>query len=126
MFAEPRTFVDVTSAIPAFLKTAVPALGNRAFMGAPKAAATPYTTCYRLAGTDDRAMYQIDVWGQNRTQAETVAAQVATAIEGLSRFVAGPVLLHGAVVEDVKWLPDPASNKARVVVLALFTATASS
>lgn len=123
MVAEGRVFVDVEQAVIAWLKANVPLAGNRVFAGYNSAAAQPQVVVQRIAGPDDAALVQCDVWAPYRSNAAVAAAQLASAASSLALFDSGNVRLKGAAVESIRWLPDPESDTPRYIVDITFTAS---
>ena len=126
MVAEPRTWVDVESAVRAWAREALPALDGHVFFGASNDAAMPQVVLTRIAGPDDRCVIQFDVWAETKAAAAVLAAELATAADGLARYAHENTVLHGARVESVRWQPDEESDTPRYVVDATYTASATS
>jgi hypothetical protein len=125
MVAEPRTWVDVEDAVRAWARAALPDLEGRAFFGFSNDAALPQVVLTRVAGPDDRALIQLDVWAETKAAAATTAAELCTAADALSRFTHEQTLLHGARVEHVRWQPEEESDTPRYVVEVTFAASAA-
>lgn len=126
MVAEARTWVDVEAAVREWARDVVSSVDRRVFFGFNNKVEMPQVVLFRIAGPDDRCLIQFDAWAQGKAQAATVAAELATAADELSRYVHDGVLLHGARVEGVRWQPDEESDTPRYIVEVTFTATASS
>ena len=126
MVAEPRTWVDVESAVRAWAREALPVLDGRVFFGASNDAAMPQLVLSRIAGPDDRCLVQFDAWAETKAAAAALAADLATAADALSRYAYEDTLLLGARVESVRWQPDAESDTPRYVVEVTFTASATS
>lgn len=126
MVAEARTWVDVEGAVRQWARQALPSLSGRVFFGFNGAATPtfPQLVLFRVGGPDDRCLIQFDVWGSSKAEAASTAAALATAADALSRYTHGGALLHGALVEGVRWQPDEESDQPRYVVDVMFTATA--
>lgn len=124
MVAEARTWVDIEAAVRAWARSVMTTLDGRVFFGYAVDAAKSQIVLMRIAGPDDRCLIQFDVWAEGKAQAAALAAELATAVDALGRYTHENVLLHGAVVEGVRWQPDEESNVPRYVVDATFTATA--
>jgi len=124
MVAEPRTWVDIETALRSWARAALPVLEGRVFFGAPADSALPLVTLHRIAGTDDRCLVQFDCWAALKAEAAITATAVATALDALTHAEHDGVLLHGATVEQIRWLPDEESNTPRYVVEATVVATA--
>lgn len=124
--AEPRTWVDVEAAIREWARDTVTGVNGRVFFGAAKAA-LPQIVLARLGGPDDSAFIQFDVWGSDKAEAADAAAELATAVDALDRYVSddATTILHGATVDGIRWLPDPDDDRPRYVVDATFTASAN-
>lgn len=124
--AEARTYVDVEGAIREWARATVASVSGRVFFG-PAKAALPQIVLQRLGGPDGEAFVQFDVWATDKAEADETAADLATAIDALERYVSGDgtVLLHGAAVESIRWLPDPESDRPRSIVDATFCASAA-
>lgn len=125
MVAEARTWVDVEGAVRAWARAALPGVAGRVFFGVNNAIADSQVVLYRVAGPDDDCLIQFDIWAATKAVAAGLAAALATAADGLSRYIADGVLLHGAVVESVRWQPDEESDAPRYIVEVTFTASAS-
>lgn len=126
MFAEPRTWVDVESAVRAWARSlALPGVDERVFFGASHDTTAPQIVLQRIAGRDDDCLVQFDVWAGHKAQAAAIAAALATAADVLHRFTHEGVLLHGALVERIAWRPDPESDTPRYAVDVTFVATAA-
>jgi hypothetical protein len=124
LVAEASTSVDVTAGVIAWVKAVLPAtFGTRVFSGYNSAAAQPQVVVQRIAGPDDACYIQFDVWAVGRSEAALAAAQLATMVSALARFVSGNVLLKDATVESIRWLPDPESDTPRYIVEVTFTAS---
>ncbi|MFA5517425.1 MAG: hypothetical protein WDA20_14195 [Desulfuromonadales bacterium] len=123
MVAEPRTWVDVESAVRAWLRQALPSLDGRAFFGFSNDAPLPQVVLTRITGPDDRCVVQFDCWAETKAGAAVLAADVATAIDVLARYVDGETVLHAARIEGIRWQPDIESDTPRYVVEATFTAS---
>src|ERR1051326_9081882 len=124
MVAEPRTWVDVEGAVREWARDNVDEVSRRVFFGYNEAAALPQIVLFRIGGPDDRCLIQFDVWGKPKAQAASVAAKLATAADELSRYVTEGVILHGSVVESVRWQPDEERDTRRYVGDVMSTATA--
>lgn len=122
MVAEPRKWVDVESAIQAWARAVVTGADSRVFFGADNRAAMPQIVLFRIGGPDDQALIQFDVWADTKAQAATLAAELCTVADNLSRYEHEGTLLKGAVVEGSSWQPDEESNKPRYIVQATFSA----
>ncbi|MCC6238107.1 MAG: hypothetical protein IT299_11125 [Dehalococcoidia bacterium] len=126
MVAEPRTWVDVESAVRAWAREVLPAIEDRVFFGVSNEAPMPQLVLTRISGPDDRCLIQFDVWGETKSAAAALAADLATAADALSRHTHETTLLLGARVEGVRWQPDEESDTPRYVVDVTFTASATS
>jgi hypothetical protein len=124
MFAEPRTWVDVEGAICPWARSVLPALDERVFFGVSNDAPLPQVVLTRISGPDDRCLVQFDCWGETKAASAQLAADLATAIDTLTRHVDDETVLHGARLEGVRWQPDQESDTPRYVVEATFTASA--
>lgn len=125
MVAEPRTFVDIEPALREWARDHVPSVNRRVFFGFNASAPFPQIVLFRVFGPDDRALIQWDVWAEAKAQAAEIAAELATAADAIGRYTHDGVLLHGAVVESVRWQPDDESDQPRYVVDTTVMATAS-
>lgn len=123
MFAEPRTWVDVESAVRVWARSVLPVLEERVFFGFSNDASLPQVVLTRITGPDDRCLVQFDCWAATKAEATTLAADLATAIDALARYVDDETVLHGARIEGVRWQPDQESDTPRYVVEATFTAS---
>ena len=125
MPAEAAVWVDVEGAVREWAREQALGVGERVFFGTNNATTDPQVILHRVAGTDGDCLIQFDVWAATKSAAAATAAALATAADALSRFTADGVLLHGAVVESVRWQPDEESDTPRYVVEVTFTASAS-
>lgn len=128
MIAEARPWVDVEAAAREWTRDFMPSVNRRVFFGPSNEAALPQIVLFRIAGTDDECLIQFEVWDNFKRPAIAVAMDLATQIDLLSRYVYRPtngpaVLLHGARVLDMRWLPDTEGATPRYVVEAVITAT---
>ena len=114
---ESRTAVDVEKAVRAWAR----AQGFTAFFGAT--GNLPEVVIQRVGGTDDEALVQFDCWATYKADAATLAADLATALTGLSSYDHDGIRLHDAVWLSSRWLPDPESDTPRYVVEATVYAT---
>lgn len=121
--AESHVWVDLEAAIREWARTAGLTVGGRVFFGKAKAE-LPQIVLARLGGTDGDAFIQFDVWGSTKADAADAAADLATAIDALDRYTTddGTVSLLGAVVDGVRWLPEPDTDRPRYIVDATFVA----
>lgn len=126
MIAEAKTWVDVEAAVRAWAKENIDDVGRRVFFGENDKKQYPQIVLRRISGPDDACLIQFDVWGDTKVAAMLVATKLATALDALSRYVSGGVILHGATVESERWLPDFESDKPRYILDVIFTATANS
>jgi len=126
MVAEPRTWVDVEGAVRDWTRDEVASVDRRVFFGFNIKGPVQQIVLFRIGGPDDRCLIQFDVWAADKAQAASIAAELATAADRLSHSVQGAVLLHGALVESVRWQPDEEGNQPRYVVDVMFMASASS
>lgn len=124
MVAEPRTWVDVEALVRQYLRDAVPELGRRVFFGADARAELPQAVVFRIAGPDDSALVQVDVWAATKAEAAAVATVVAGALDRAARFVHDGAVLVGASVDNIRWMPDDDSNLPRYIVESTVFATA--
>jgi hypothetical protein len=129
--AEATTFIDVEGAIREWAREAVPSVQRRVFFFANDNIDTAQIVLQRIGGPDDDCLIQFDVWAAKKGAAATLAAELATAADGLRRYIHGDVVLHGAAVEQIRWLPDqdaatPEERVApRYIVEVTFTATST-
>jgi hypothetical protein len=117
-------------------------VARRVFFGVPRNARQwPLVTVQRVGGAEDiseapvdRALVQIDVWGEidgsgNGDKAGTTA--VVNALRSLLGSVKHRTPLNatvdalGVTVAGVAWVPDPADDRPRYVVTAEVTAVSS-
>ena len=122
MVAEAATFVAVTPAVKAWA-TAVTSTST--YRGFQDSEALPQIRAARLGGPDESALFQFDVLGAGSDAVEALAALLATELEALARYVVDGVVLHGATVQDVRWAPDSTTDRPRMIVTAVLTATAA-
>lgn len=126
MVAEARTWVDIESALRSWARDAVPSVDRRVFFGVNDRAAMPQIVLFRIFGPDDRALIQFDAWGDTKSQAASVGAELCTALDALSHTVYGDVILHGSRVDAVRWQPDEESDQPRYTIDAVVMASANS
>lgn len=126
MVAEAVTFVDVEGAVRSWARDNVDSISRKAFFGYQTDAGLPQVVPIRIGGPDDEALFQFDCWASSKAVSAALAAELATEADALARYTSGEVILHGAVVESIRWLPDPESDAPRHVVDITFTATAAS
>lgn len=129
---EARTAVDVEGAVVAWCKS----LAFTAFFGTNNNGAFPQVVVQRIAGTDNDALIQFDVWAAPRRTDGSIppdgskkaaadeASRLATEITSLSSYSSGGARLHDATWLGTRWLPDPTSDRPRYIVEATFFATA--
>lgn len=122
MVAEAATFVAVTPAVKQWASAVTETSVYRGFQDSEP---LPQIRAARIGGPDEAALYQFDVLGDGATAVENLAAVLATALEALSGVVVDGVLLHGARVDDVRWAPDSTTDRPRMIVSAVVTATAA-
>ncbi len=112
-------------------------LDQRVFFRPDVGAEFPLAAVYRVGGGEDpgeapvdRAVIQIDVWGNLRNKAECFDAYQAVR-KALSKprsrtVLKTGVVAHGTIqVTDVRYLPDPEDNRPRYAITALVTATST-
>lgn len=139
------SYPDVEGALRTWLRgrAAVSALvGQRVFFGVPEKASTwPLVTVRRVGGGDDpgiapvdRALVQIDVWGDidasghgKKADATTLVNTLRAELSAVDRRTAlsASVDALGISVESVVWLPDPDNDRPRYVVTAEVTTLSS-
>lgn len=120
---QPVVWVDVEDAVRQFLRAEGLASG-RVFFGVSQQAPFPQIVLQRIEGPDDSCLIQFDVRGATKATTAQLAADLASACDALSRYTNDGVLLHGADVLSVRWLPDPDSGQPRHIVDVLFAASA--
>lgn len=131
MVAEAVVHVDVNGAVRAWARAALPSLSGRVFFAVNNAAAFPQVTIPLRLGPDDEVLIQFDCWGApkdkggSKAQAETLGAQLATALDALTTFTYNGVRLHGASKPRRRWAPDEATDQPREIVEATIFATAA-
>lgn len=121
MVAEAVVWVDVESAVRAWAREAVT---DRTFFGAAKGN-EPQIVLRRIGGPDSDCLIQFDCWASSKAAAATLAADLATAADALVRYEHDGVMLHTAVVESSRWLPD-GEDHPRYIVDVTFVATPTS
>lgn len=126
MVAEPRIWVDIEGAVRAWARQMVHAVDGRVFLSFDGTKKMPQIALFRISGPDDACVIQFDVWSQNRAQAVEVAVELETAVDAISHYSGGGVLLKDAVIEDVRWQPDERSGTPRYIVQATFCAMSAS
>lgn len=126
MVAEARTWVDIEIAVREWARENVPGAEQRVFLAANPKVLAGQIVVQRIAGPDDACLIQFDVWGGTTAFAASLATELATALDHLSRFIYQEVMLHGADVFSVRRLPDPESAAPRYIVEATITASSSS
>lgn len=117
MVAETHTAVDVEKAVRHWAR----AQGFTAFFGATDN--MPQVVIQRVGGTDEQARIQFDCWADYKAPAASLAADLASALTGLSSYDHDGVRLHGADWQATRWLPDPESDTPRYVVDAVIFTT---
>lgn len=125
MFAEPRTWVDVESAVREWLRDSVASISRRGFFGVNNSAPFPQIVLRRIGGPDDSCLVRFDVWGDTKAEAASVAADLATAADALAAYTHDGVILHGASVDQSRWLPDVDSDLPRYIVDVTFVASSA-
>lgn len=125
MVAEAREWVDVEVATREWVRDALDTLGRRAFFGYSNAAVLPQVVVQRVGGVDTACRMQFDVWNDSKATACAVALQLASALDALASYSFQGVQLKGAVVEQVRWLPDDESDAPRYIVEAVIAAYAA-
>lgn len=126
MVAEPRTWIDVEGAVRTWARATLTPLANRIFFGYSEASAQPQIVLQRIGGPDDACLIQFDVWAASKAAAAVEAAKLATALDALSRYTAfATVLLLGARVDSIRWLPDAETDSPRYIVEATIMAVSS-
>lgn len=125
MFAEPRTWVDVESAVREWVRDSVPAIARRGFFGVNNSAPFPQIVLRRIGGPDDACLIRFDVWATSKAEAASVAAELATAADALASYTHASALLHAASVDQSRWLPDVDSDQPRYVVDVTFVASSA-
>lgn len=139
------SYPDIEGALRTWLRgrAAITALvGQRVFFGVPDKAETwPLITIRRVGGGDDpgiapvdRALVQLDVWGDidasghgKKADATTLVNTLRAELSAVDRRTALTASVHalGISVESVVWLPDPDNDRPRYVVTAEVTALSS-
>lgn len=120
MVAEAYVAVDVEKAVVAWAR----AQGFVAFFGVNNGGSFPQAIIQRVAGPDSDVLIQFDVWGGTKAEAAATAANLRTALTGLSSYDHDGIRLHGVSDPSARWLPDPDSDRPRYIVEASFHATA--
>lgn len=124
MVAEAKLWGDVEGTVRSWARDTMIEVDGRVFFGANNQAPFPQIVLFRVSGPDDEVLIQFDVWAANKAQAASLAAALATAVDGVHGYTAGGVVLKAALVEGVTWQPDDESNRERYVVQATFSAWA--
>lgn len=123
---EAKTWVDVESAIREWARDANTAALRRVFFEVSDQATFPQIRVQRIAGPDTNCLVSLHCYASHKASAASLAAEVATAADALSRYTHGGVLLHGAHVEQIRPVPDPEQPaKGRYVVDVTFFATST-
>lgn len=125
MVAQAVVWVDVESAVRAWARDNVDSVNRRVFFGANNDISGAQIVLHRIGGPDESCLIQFDVWHSNKPDAAALAAELATACDGLTRYQDDDVILHGAAVESSRWLPDPESDTPRYIVDVTFVATSA-
>ena len=126
MVAEAVVWVDVESAVRAWARDVVSLAARRVFFGANNNVDGSQIVLQRIGGPDDQCLIQFDCWAADKSTAAALAAELATEADALTRFTFGDVMLHTALVESSRWLPDPESDMPRYVVDVTFAASSTS
>jgi hypothetical protein len=121
MVAEAYVAVDVEKAVRAWARS----LGFTAFFGTNNSGSFPQVVIQRVAGPDEDCLMQFDVWGGTKAEAATVAADLRSALSGLSSYDFDGIRLHAASDASARWLPDPESDRPRYIVEATVTASST-
>jgi hypothetical protein len=132
MVAQGVTWVDVEGLVRTWARSLNLADG-RVFFGVNGTlpASSTQIVVQRIGGPDEACLVQFDVWGpalsvgQARRTAASLAAELATALDAVARYVTDDAILHGALVESSRWLPDEESDRPRYIVEATVTVTAT-
>lgn len=119
-------WVDVENAVRSWARDFVLSAERRVFFGVNNNVDFPQIVLHRLGGPDSACLIQFDVWAATKATAAAAAAELASAVDALARYDTGDVLLHAAVVESSRWLPDPETDKPRYIVDVTFVASAAS
>lgn len=126
MVAQAVVWVDVESAVREWGRDNIASVDRRVLFARNEKGPLPQVIVQRIAGPDSDCLIQLDVVASSKAAAAELAAEVATAVDGLARYVTDDVILHAAAVEDSRWLPDPVSKEPRYVIDATFVASATS
>lgn len=118
MVAETHTAVDVEKAARQWARDQ----GFQAWFGAT--GRRPEVVLTRVGGTDEQARIQFDCWSDTKAGAATLAADLATALTGLTGYDHDGIRLHGASWEGTRWLPDDVSDTPRYILDAIIFTTA--
>lgn len=121
MVAEPVIWVDVEAAVRSWARAAVT---ERTFFGTNDKV-VDQLVLRRIGGPDSECLIQFDCWAATKAAAAALAASLATEADAIARYETGGVMLHAAVVESSRWLPDPENDRPRYVVDVTFMASAS-
>lgn len=133
-------FADTETVIKTFLlgATVAPLLkrttdgGYSIYNAMPPAAPVPALIAFQVTGGPEpdadlpvqRVTIQFDCWGKTRQQAGDIARTLLADLEWLARTggkVIGGVYLGSAVIQNMRWLPEPDSDTPRYIVDALIT-----
>jgi len=107
--------------------------GVSIFLSMPKGSPIPSLIINRIGGgprarkdiPESVVRYTYSCWGNTRDEASTIARTLIAELENLARtrvdVNALGVQLYAAEVMNVRWLPDPDSDRPRVIVDAMVT-----
>jgi hypothetical protein len=125
MVAQPVVWVDVESAVRAWARDAVTSASRRVFFGRNNDLTGNQVVLHRVGGSDDRCLIQFDCWSSTKAGSASLAAELATEADALTRYEDDGVILHAAAVDAVRWLPDFESDSPRHIVDVTFVASAA-
>lgn len=119
-------FPNVEAIVGEVLRDAnISGLSTRVYSGVPKTPTYPLITVKRIGGVPverhrlDRARIQIDVWGENKGQALTIASTARSVLIGIEgQSFTDPVVGTVTAVDDdlgLTWLPDPVTDRDRYI-----------
>lgn len=116
-------FPDVEALVGAGVRTAnLAGLGARVYSSIPNSPTWPLVIIKRIAGIPverhrlDQARVQVEVWGQNKGEAEALAQQVRVEIHRLEGTAPNGAVIAG--VDDdlgLSWQPDPVTSRDRYI-----------
>jgi hypothetical protein len=106
--------------------------GTSIYNAMPSASPVPALIAFQVSGgpvqrkdlPEQQTRIQFDCWGKTRVQAGDIARTLMSELEWLGRTggtVIGGVYLGTAIIQSMRWFPEPDSDTPRYIVDALIT-----